>query len=191
MASIPRLFFAAIPASEESAAWHARLDGAGVTTRLGRSLFPSRNWHQTLSDRHFNPDARTLQCLLDAGDAITADSVALQFNRVTWSKSDKGIHCTLRAHGRPASFDALLASVQRALATTGLADGESHSPHITLSYSTNALHPTVAIVPIDWRIHDVVLLKGHGDPYRYDVLGRWPLKPSANSMIQADFFASA
>ena len=188
----PRLCFAAIPTPDEAAAWRARLQDAGVPARLGRSLLAIGNWHQSLSGVHVDPDASTLQRLLRAGESIAADAMTLQFNRVGWSQGQKGqIHCTLHARGRPSGFGALLSAVQQALGAQQLGDDESHRPHITLSYSTFALHPTTAIAPIDWTVRDVVLLKGHGDPYRYDVLGRWPLNEPSNPVFQGDFFASA
>jgi len=40
------------------------------------------------------------------------------------------------------------------------------------------LLPTVRLPePLRWTIDELLLVVGHGRPYRYDVLGRWPLLP--------------
>lgn len=97
----------------------------------------------------------------------------------------------MHTEGRPVEFDALLANVQIALREVGRGDDERHPPHITLSYDAGELHPTAHIIPINRTIDDVLLLQDHGQPYRYDVLGCWPLQPSTSPPHQTDLFAPA
>lgn len=189
MASVPRYFFGALLGPDASGQWLTQLAAAGVALKLGRRMLAPENWHQTLSGRHFNPDDATLARLIEAGARIDASAVTLRFNRVVWTEGEARNHCTLLSHGRPAEFDALLAATQRALAEVGLGDPEGHRPHITLSYDAGELQPTVQLIPIEWTINEVLLLKGHGDPYRYDVIGRWPLLPPASPQHQDDLFA--
>ena len=191
MATTPRYFFGALPGPWQVEQWITRLAAAGVASKLGRRMFAPENWHQTLSGRHFNADDATVARLMAAGDRINAHAMTLRFNRVVWSRhelQDRN-HCTLLAQGRPAEFDALLAAVQTALTEKGLADPEGHRPHITLSYDAGAPHPAVQLIPIEWTLDEVLLLKGHGDPYRYEVIRRWPLLPPASPQHQVDLFA--
>lgn len=191
MATTPRYFFGALPGLYESERWLTRLAAAGVASKLGRRMFAMENWHQTLSGRHFDADEATIAGLLEAGSRITAHAVTLRFNRVVWTQGEpeRRNHCTLFTHGRPVEFDALLSAVQVALKDVGLDDSEGHRPHITLSYDAGELHPTVQLIPIEWTIDEILLLKGHGSPYRYDVIGRWPLLPPASPQHQNDLFA--
>ncbi len=191
MATRPRLFFAAMPSPGAVAAWQARLAEAGVLDLLGRRVFAPGNWHQTLSGRHFDPDADVRRRLLQAGDAIGAEACTLRFNRVGWSGHPEGgrTHCTLLSQGRPKAFDSLLAATQAGLATVGLGDGEGHTPHVTLSYDAGDIHPTRGIVPIEWTLDTLLLLEGHGRPYRYDLLARWPLRTPPDPRHQVDLFA--
>ncbi|MBE2210073.1 MAG: hypothetical protein IAE66_00600 [Xanthomonadaceae bacterium] len=191
MATMPRYFFGVLPRPDESEQWLTRLAAAGVASKLGRRMFAMANWHQTLSGRHFDADDTTIARLLQAGARINASAVTLRFNRVIWTQGEpeRRNHCTLFTQGRPVEFDALLGAVQAALAEVGLGDSEGHRPHITLSYDAGELHPTVQLIPIEWSIDEVLLLKGHGNPYRYDVIGRWPLLPPASPQHQVDLFA--
>lgn len=189
MPAPPRLFFAGMPTPEEAAQWHARLADAGVIGSLGPRLFAPSNWHQSLSDS-FGPEARGR--LLRAGDAFAGTAVAPCFNRVAWAATpQQRIHCTLHARGRPAGFDAVLARVRAALAGEGLDTAGMPRAHVTLSYAAATQQPSIAIVPILWTLRELVLLAGHGRPYRYDVLGRWPLQPAARPTHQHDLFAPA
>ena len=182
MATTPRYFFGALPGLDLAEQWLMRVAAAGVASKLGRRMFAVENWHQTLSGRHFDADDAIIARLMDAGARISAQAVTLRFNRVIWSHNElKGVsHCTMYTEGRPVEFDALLAGVQKALSEVGLGDDEGHRPHITLSYDAGELHPTVDLIPIEWTINEVLLLKGHGHPYRYDVIGRWPLLPPSS-----------
>ena len=177
MTTAPRYFFGAMPPPESAEQWLTHFTSAGVVSKLGRRLFPMQYWHQSLSGRHFAPTTATIARLMQAGERISAHAVTLRLNRIKWSQGeiDPKSHCTLLAQGRPQAFDFLLAGVQEALRTMGLADDEGHRPHVTLSYDAGDIHPTMMIIPIEWKIDEVLLLKGHGNPYRYDIIGRWPL----------------
>lgn len=191
MATTPRYFFGALPGLEQAEQWLTRLAAAGVASKLGRRMFAMENWHQTLSGRHFDANGETIARLMDAGGRIAAQAVTLRFNRVIWTQGepDHRNHCTLFTHGRPVEFNALLGAVQAALGGVGLGDDEGHRPHVTLSYDAGELHPTIQLIPIEWTIDEVLLLKGYGQPYRYDVIGRWPLLPPASPQHQDDLFA--
>lgn len=191
MATVPRCFFAAMPPAQVAGQLFARVVDAGVAAKLGRRMWPLQYTHQSLSGQHSDPDPATVARLMQAGARIVANATTLTFNRVAWSQDgpDARVYCSLLAKGRPPAFDALLESVQRALGSVGLGDDEGHRPHMTLSYDAGSLQTSVRLLPLEWTIDEVLLLKGHGQPYRYDVLGRWPLLPATSPQHQDDLFA--
>lgn len=192
MASPPRCFFAAMPSADVQAVIQSRLQSAGVLDALGERLFAPDNWHQTFSGRHYRAGAETIDRLLQAGERVQASAFTLTFNRIDWrhdATKNRNL-CTLRAKGTGNELKPILGDVQTALGSVGLADGEGHTPHITLSYKAAGLHPTVAILPLDWTIDELLLVEGGGDPYYYQVLGRWPLPPLTTPQGQADLFAT-
>lgn len=179
-----------MPPPAEAAEWLVRLEAAEVVAKLRERMFAMENWHQTLSGRHFDADAETITRLMRAGERIRAQAVTFRLNRVRWSRGVEGArnHCELLPQGRPQGFDSLLSATQDALRSVGLGDDEGHRPHLTLSYAAEEIHPVISILPIEWTIDEVMLLKGQGTPYRYEVLGRWPLLPSS-PRHQDDLFA--
>lgn len=174
----PRLLFMARPSPGVRAAMWTALARNGLDTRLGPALFPVRNWHQTLSGRHADtPDLRA--AMLRAGASIAASACTLTLNRMRDQQHDAAIHWAFRARGTPDGFAALLAAVDTALSGQGLPAGAGHTPHVTISYGApDRLAPT-SMGAVHWTIAEVELVVGGGQPYGYEVLARWPLRPPA------------
>lgn len=149
--------------------------------RLGDSLSPPGNWHQTLSDRFF--EGRGLaKSLQRAGDRVRASACTLLLNRIQGvDRSTPGrrerIHWAFRAKGEPAGFTALVAAVREGLAQEGLASPGGHTPHVTVSYDAPMALGTQKITPIPWTLEELLLVEGGGEPYVYEVIARWPLQP--------------
>lgn len=78
MASKPRWFFAAMPVPEDLARLQERIADAGIFDQLGRRMFAPENWHQTLSDRFWEPDEATRAALMRAGERLQAIHPGLQ-----------------------------------------------------------------------------------------------------------------
>ncbi|MEJ2791661.1 MULTISPECIES: hypothetical protein [unclassified Pseudoxanthomonas] len=155
-----------------------RFISIGLIRELGTTLFPSGNWHQSFSERIFDPTTRDRDALLRVGDRISARACTLLFNRIEGPDlAAAKQHCTLRAYGKPKAFLELLASVQRSLADAGFSQiATGVTPHITLSYRATRTFDSVPLAPaISWTIDTLCLVIGSGDPYRYEVIGRWPL----------------
>lgn len=154
-----------------------------VEQRLGGRLFAPSNWHQSLSERIRRPTARECATMLSTGAEIAASAHActLEFNRITSRVDPEGkIQWTLHSHGLPKCFDALRKSVRDKVEEVGeLRMVHNPSPHITLSYSASEeLRETIWLdMPVRWTIEELLLVIGDGDPYRYEVIGRWPLLP--------------
>lgn len=179
--SAPRLFFAAMPPATVRLAIEAAARKHGVLDALGSRLFAAYNWHQSLSERIFDPTAAQVEQLRAVGAAVQAHAATVTYTRIDSAANLSGrIHVTLRA-GSTAAFKPLLGAVQQALQQAGQgAIATGVTPHVTLSYAAPALLPTVRLPePLRWTMDELLLVLGHGRgrDYRYDVLGRWPLLP--------------
>jgi 2'-5' RNA ligase len=187
-----RLFFAAMLSPETVAAICALLEQHGLDRWLGAALFAPANWHQSLSERVFNATRADIALLRGVGERIRAHACTLQFNRIDSSVNPKGrVHVTLRARGRPQAFLALNDAVQTELRAADYASiATGVTPHTTLSYDAPGRIETIAIEPpLHWTIDTLSLVLGHGNPYRYEVLDRWPLLPECNPVaVQAHLF---
>ena len=178
MSSSPRIFFAILPSAQWRAEALQRLVELGLESALGGEMFSPENWHQSLSERIFNPTAAQCERLQRVGASISAHACTLQFNRIEGPDLKSGHqHCTLRAFGVPKAFKALHEAVKAALVEADFAEiATGVTPHITLSYRAKRSFANIAIEPpIPWALSDLCLIVGGGDPYRYKVIGRWPL----------------
>jgi 2'-5' RNA ligase len=176
----PRLFFAAMPPPVLVDYIGALLDRFGLPQRLGRALFAPANLHQSFSERIFLPTDEDCAALMQVGAAVSAASCTLHFNRIVGPASTSGpIHWAMRARGVPPAFTALLQAIQSRLVQAGLGHIATNiTPHMTLSYhAPQPLDKIVLEPPIRWTIDELCLVIGGGHPYRYDIIGRWPLLP--------------
>ena len=171
----PRLILMAKPGANERLLIEDVLDRNEIR---GDYIVARPNLHQSLSGQHLDqPDV--IQRLMRAGDRISAAAapVTLQFNRMTRNGVGRfGAIWTLKTRGRPKAFDDLIDQVRLALLSEGRSDPTRNSPHMTISYGAPASSPTIAFAPIMWTIEEVLLVRGHGQPYRYDTLASWPLR---------------
>lgn len=173
------MFFAAMPPATVRMAIEAAAREQGVLDALGRSVFAPGNWHQSLSERIFDPTDAQVEQLRDVGSAVQTYACSVSYTRIDSAANLSGrIHVTLRA-GSNTVFKSLLGAMQQALQQAGQgAIATGVTPHVTLSHDAPALLPTVRLPePLRWTIDELLLVVGHGRPYRYDVLERWPLLP--------------
>lgn len=172
MASVERTLFVAMPGAGVREKLLAAVRAKGLDHPLGRSLFDPGNWHQSLSDRHWRPDGERIERLKRAGDRIEGHAFTLGFDRI-----GGGDHWVFGVKGASHGLKDLLAAVQRGLRAEGLADNLAHAPHITLSYKPPHPLQRVDIEPVEWQVDEILLVIGGGsEPYRYRVVGRWPLR---------------
>lgn len=176
----PRLFFAAVPGPAWVDDIRALLARIGLDKRLGDALVALANLHQSFSGCIFLPTDEDCAALLQVGEAVSAHSCTLHFNRIEGRADAPGhIHWTMRARGVPKAFTALLKEVQARLVQAGFGHiATGVTPHMTLSYrAPEPLDKIVLDPPIPWAIDELCLVIGGGHPYRYDIIGRWPLLP--------------
>lgn len=173
----PRILFVAMPPEPVRLAIAEVVSRHGLDKALGSKLSPSGNWHQSLSERTFHPDQALIDRLLGVGAAVQANACTMQNTRIDSSLNQKGrVHVTLRG-GSKKLLDPLNQAVQQQLLAAGQVEmATGVTPHVTLSYNAPRLLPAVPLQPpLQWTLDELLLVIGHGDPYRYDVVGRWPL----------------
>ena len=183
---MPRIFFASLPSAAWSKEALQRFNPLGLMGELGTALFPSGNWHQSFSERIFDPTTMERDALLRVGDRISAHACTLLFNRIEGPDlSAPKRHCTLRAYGKPKAFQRLLSAVQRPLIDAGFGQiATGVTPHITLSYRAPRAFKNIPLEPeIPWAIDTMFLVIGGGDPYGYEIVGSWPLLPELDPPI--------
>jgi len=181
-----RLFFAAMPPPVTVAAIAARLAEHGLDRWLGEALFAPENWHQSLSERVYNPTRADIALLRGVGERVAAHACTLRYNRISSSVTPKGrIYVTLQARGRPPEFLALSDAVRECLRDAGYeAIATGVTPHTTLSYGAPGRIERIELdPPLHWTIDELLLVHGNGRPYRYDVIDRWPLLPERDPVI--------
>lgn len=180
--SVGELFFMARPGREVQSAVTEMLAASGLDARLGRAMFPSGNWHQSLSDLHPG-DPERLARLLRAGARVRSAAFTLVLDRIC-SRGDRGrpIHWSLRGgEAKPAGLEALTGSLRAGIEAERIGPQGGHTAHVTLSYKAPAgLAGTVRIVPIAWTIDAFELVECRDRPYRYETVERWPLLPATD-----------
>lgn len=178
MAKLDPLFFMAQPQLAVRARMEAAVATSGLDLRLGSAQFESGNWHQSFSDRQ-DDKPKVRAAMLRAGARVSAPSFLMTLNRINGTGvGPRGIHWAFRALGKPKGLEAVLSSVRAALQAEGIDDETGHGPHVTISYKAPSPLPSVPIEPIEWMIDELLLVRGGGQPYQYEVIGRWPLAAS-------------
>lgn len=184
----PRLLFIAMPDAATLQALQRSFESTGLSRLLGRDLFEPPCWHQSLSDR-YNDTAENLRLLSEAGSAVAAAPFVLGFNRFQCSGTLPKCHWSLKPSKTPDGFKALLGSIKSALAARRIDDDTGHTAHITVSYAAG-LGPDNRHIPLVlWTVDEFMLVRGGGEPYRYEVLRRWKLSGQHKGAGgQLDFF---
>ena len=174
----PSLFFMAKPQSRVRQAMLQVLSRAGWDRQLGDSLFPPDNWHQSLSHPVRSTPALR-QGMLEAGPRIQATAFTMLLRHVRGkSGMDNAIHWEFTGQGAPRPFAALVDAVRLSLRRLALDGMPGHSRHVTVSYRAPGPLASTEIVPIAWRIDEVLLVEsaGSGADFHYRTLGSWPLR---------------
>ncbi len=150
----------------------AELDRASLTARLGKDLFAPTNWHQSLSDR-FEDHPLIVEQLRRALRQIAARAVIFRMDRIESQPGPDGEHWAFRAERTPADLDLLLQSVGAAtVAATGCKPVRL-TAHVTISYwAQESLRRMVQIEPVEWVLDEILLVRGGGRRYHYEVIDR-------------------
>ena len=176
-----RLMFMLQPDAPVRAALEQMLVSTGLGAQLGESLFAPGNWHQSLSERIYDPSPAQIQALLAVGAAVQAPGSSLCLDRIDSALDAKGrIQVALRgpAHNKT-SLMPVLTALRAQLHAAGFgALATGITAHATLSYNAPRLLPRLRLAqPVWWAFDELRLVLGTGQPYHYQLLGRWPLLP--------------
>ncbi len=146
------------------------IDGMGLPSRLGDALFAPGNWHQSLSTRF--PDAPGLsQVLARLASSIQVAPFMMRLDRLGATSGGGGkIHWRFRPASEPPGLRALVDAIQ----TVSQAE-IAPTAHVTISYRAPGKLSTLRVAPVYWKIDEFLLVRGGGDPYHYEEIGRWPL----------------
>lgn len=172
------LFLMARPRREFVEAILRALAIAGLDRELGDTLFPTGNWHQSLTNRL--PDhPEVAAALVRAGAHVDAAAVEMPFDRIASVRGERDINWRVEVSGkRPPGFDSLLHAVQNAMTREHVRDGgDGHAPHVTISYwAPHTLSSARRFPTVNWSLDEVELVRAGGDPHLYTTLARWPLR---------------
>jgi hypothetical protein len=172
-----RCFFMGQPSAAPCRSLTDELERLGLTGRLGSDLFAQVNWHQSLSDR-FEDEPHLVEQLRRAGERLTARAVTFRMDRIECQPGPDGVHWAFRAERAPADFAQLLQSLGTAIEATTGRPPTRPTAHITISYwAREHLRRMVQIQPVDWVLDKVLLVRGGGRPYHYEVIDHWRLQP--------------
>lgn len=178
-----RCLFIGMPPAAPCRQLTVELERRGLDTRLGADLFPSSNWHQSLSGR-FEDEPRVIDQLRAAGDTLSARAVQLRLDHIESQPGPAGMHWAFRADHTPTDFKTLVRGLGAAITAQTAIKPIKPTPHITISYwASERLPRMVTIAPVDWMLDEVLLVRGGGRPYHYEVIARWPLQPPCDQPI--------
>ena len=157
----------------------AAVDPLDLRTRLGSTLVPTPNLHQSLSEI-YPPDMR--QQLLEASSSIRAHAFVMHIDRIRSSGTLPGsIHWELfPSAGKPEGLSQLLEAREATFQAYGIRDTLGHSAHLTTSYfAREMLGAPMRFAPVPWVIDAIELVKvcGSGRNYRYETIAKWSLLP--------------
>ena len=165
----------------------AELERLGLKARLGDDLFAPSNWHQSLSDR-FEDEPRIVEQLRSAGETLAARAVRFRMDRIESKVGPDGVHWAFRADQMPADFASLLQSLGAAITATTGRQSIRPTAHVTISYwACERLKRMVQIDPVEWVLDEVLLVRGGGRPYHYEIIDRWRLLPPRAEPIGKQF----
>lgn len=178
-----RCLFIGIPAAAPCQRLAGELERLGLAARLGADLFRPSNWHQSLSGR-FEDVPHVVEQLRAAGDMLSARAVRFNMDRIESQPGPDGIQWAFRAERSPEDFGLLLRSLGAAITATTGHKAVKPTAHITISYwASEKLARLVCIEPVSWLLDEVLLVRGGGRPYHYEVIARWPLQPPSDQTI--------
>ena len=176
---VHNLFLAVLPG--RAAAGSTRLLARSLHAELGsggRPQMPACLHLSLLGLRMAAPPRpRLVAALSEAAAGIALAPFDLALDRVMTFRGEPGrLPVVLCGGGGAAALSSLHSTLAAQLERLGLAQRRRSrfTPHLTLLHADRPI-PQRAVPAIAWRVGELVLIHGHGRPYRHEVLGRWPL----------------
>lgn len=141
---------------------------------VSAARFAPRNYHQSFSERFF--DAGDVAALRRAGKRVDAVSFTMTLDR--WQCSlGPPVYWSIKPRHQNQEFDWLKSALGDALRAENLPSRCPSRQHVTLSYGAPYTFEAQTVEPIVWTLDTLMLLRGGGDPYGYEPVEQWPLRP--------------
>lgn len=124
-----------------------------------------------------NQKEASLAIIQQAAGLVRADAFQLLLNHMEiWKRSQVLNLCPSRV---PEPLTQLHTALKQALDEAGIeTEARPYRPHVTLARKLRRKIPLAEIVPIEWSVHEFVLLESvfEKESVRYQLLDRWRLK---------------
>lgn len=164
-----RLFFALKPSRIEANLTGLFRDATGIAL----NAVANDRLHVTLgiTNNYAALPADVAQRMLTIGEHLAGDPFLLSLDRLSGS----GQSIALRPNKRPPALSAMQKQIDDQLRYWNLMRTNwSFNPHVTLGYrpGLSFLKP---VTPLEWDVHDVVLIHSVVGATQHNELGRWPL----------------
>lgn len=184
-----RLFFALFPDPATAARIERRAAGTRDRARLRARPLPAERLHVTLyhiDDYTSEPPPELVESLRRAAADVSfrpfevAFDRVLSFGRATGTGRPRANPFVLTSGDQPAlqAFRRTLGEAM-VLAAPTIRPGSSFTPHVTLFYETSVIAERPVAPAIGWTVQDFALVKSFVGESRYQILGRWPARPTA------------
>ena len=176
-----RLFFAVSP--DHAAAERATQLAWALRDEHGLRRRPPACLHISLIGFRMKapPPPEWVARMSEAAATLALASFAVEVDRVaTFRGPPDKLPVVLLGDGAVAALTPLYLTLDERLRSFGFeyTTRSRFTPHLTVLYGERPVAPR-AIPAIAWRVDELVLIHGHGRPYRHEVLGRWPLGGSS------------
>lgn len=180
-AALNRLFFAICPDEATRARAHAAAAALHEQHRPGGYLIKPHRYHITLLflGDFVPPEQEVLA--LQAAAAVKSPPFTLVLDRASGFRNRK-VPCWLGPQQPPAALELLYKNLHAAMLRAQVKPERLHFvPHLTIIRDAKRTLPSTEIAPVAWPISDFVLIRSvlNKHPPEYQVLGRYPLDPSA------------
>lgn len=166
-----RLLFMALTNTATQEALSQWLERENFRSVLDKDMFATDCWHQSLSSRYADTPG-AVETLLETGESIRAKAFILTLDRLAGTKEAGWKFFSKFPHPELA---ALTGAIRQELLAKRAPVGEEHTAHVSISYWASTARPSTRMPPVHWTINELLLVRGDGKPYRYQVLGSWPL----------------
>lgn len=172
------LFFMAKPPAPVVVAMTQSLTELGLTRRLGDALWPAQRWNQLFSQPLPSTPALR-QGMTDIGAQLQGVAFTMQLNRLGSAVApEQRMHWKFFPTHKPAAFTALQAALRTGMRGYGLPDLPGQAPQLLFSDSAPQKLPRQEILPIAWRVDELLLVECGSDGRHVETLQRWPLRPA-------------
>lgn len=178
MSELNRLFFALWPEDAVRAACAEAARSINLRAQPGGYLLSPDKYHLTLLFLGDFVSAEKQADALRAAEGLRSAPFDLKLDYAGSFRNNSKIPYWLGTRDVPDALPALHRTLRDTMKAGGVTpERMSFTPHLTVLRDAQRPLPDTQIQPIDWPVHEFVLIRSRLDrrPADYEVLGRWPL----------------